>query len=133
MQADLFKDRTAIVTGGARGIGLATATAMSREGMKVAIGDLDGALAAEQAAKLGGEAVGLQLDVTDRDSFANFLDEVEEIFRTFPPAQLGERRNFQGRNLTVLDAVFHVVEHFSMHLGQVILVAKMRAPDHINP
>ncbi len=34
--------RIAIVTGGARGIGLATATAMSREGMKVAIGDLDG-------------------------------------------------------------------------------------------
>jgi NADP-dependent 3-hydroxy acid dehydrogenase YdfG len=66
------------VTGGARGIGLATATAMSREGMKIAIGDLDGDLAAAEAAKLGGEAVGLQLDVTDRGSFASFLDQVEE-------------------------------------------------------
>jgi NADP-dependent 3-hydroxy acid dehydrogenase YdfG len=68
----------AAVTGGARGIGLATATAMSREGMKVAIGDLDGDLAAAEAAKLGGEAVGLPLDVTDRDSFAAFLDQAEE-------------------------------------------------------
>jgi NADP-dependent 3-hydroxy acid dehydrogenase YdfG len=68
----------AAVTGGARGIGLATATAMSREGMKVAIGDLDGELAAAEAAKLGGESVGLPLDVTDRDSFAAFLDRAEE-------------------------------------------------------
>jgi NAD(P)-dependent dehydrogenase (short-subunit alcohol dehydrogenase family) len=68
----------AAVTGGARGIGLATATALTREGMKVAIGDLDGDLAASEASKLGSGAIGLPLDVTDRDSFATFLDQVEE-------------------------------------------------------
>src|SRR5581483_10420233 len=67
----------AAVTGGARGIGLATATALSREGMKVAIGDLDGDLAAAEATKLGGDAVGLPLDVTDRESFETFIDQVE--------------------------------------------------------
>ena len=49
-----------------------------REGAKVAIGDLDKPLAEQAAAELGGETVGLELDVTRRDSFANFLDQVSE-------------------------------------------------------
>jgi NAD(P)-dependent dehydrogenase (short-subunit alcohol dehydrogenase family) len=70
--------RTAAVTGAARGIGRATAQALSRNGMKVALGDLDGALAEEAAAELGGGALGLALDVTDPGSFAAFLDAAEE-------------------------------------------------------
>ena len=66
------------ITGGARGIGKATAAALVREGAKVAIGDLDKPLAEEAAAELGGETIGLELDVTRRDSFANFLDQVSE-------------------------------------------------------
>jgi NADP-dependent 3-hydroxy acid dehydrogenase YdfG len=69
--------RVAAVTGGARGIGLATAHALHRAGMRVAIGDLDGALARSAAAALGEEAVGLDLDVTQRDSFTAFLDDAE--------------------------------------------------------
>ena len=66
------------ITGGARGIGKATAEALAREGAKIAIGDLDKPLADEVASSLGTEAVGLEVDVTDRDSFANFLDQVSE-------------------------------------------------------
>ncbi len=65
------------ITGGARGIGRATATALVRQGARVAIGDLDGPLAEREAAALGGGTLGLPLDVTDRGSFERFLDEVE--------------------------------------------------------
>jgi NADP-dependent 3-hydroxy acid dehydrogenase YdfG len=66
------------ITGGARGIGKATAAALVRRGAKVAIGDLDRELAERTAAELGGETLALELDVTRRDSFAGFLDQVEE-------------------------------------------------------
>ncbi len=35
-------------------------------------------------------------------------------------------REIQGYHRTVLEAVYHVVGHFSMHTGQIIMVAKMR-------
>jgi len=69
--------RTVAITGGARGLGLAMAEAASARGAHVALGDLDAELAAAEAAKLPHNAVGLPLDVTDRDSFKRFLDEVE--------------------------------------------------------
>lgn len=65
------------ITGGARGIGKATARALVAKGCRVAIGDLDAALAERAAAELGGGSVGLALDVSARDSFAHFLDEAE--------------------------------------------------------
>ena len=70
-----LEGKVAAVTGGARGIGRATAHALARAGARVAIGDLDGDLAARSAAEVG--ALGLQLDVSDRESFERFLDEVE--------------------------------------------------------
>jgi NAD(P)-dependent dehydrogenase (short-subunit alcohol dehydrogenase family) len=65
------------ITGGARGIGRATAEQLVREGAKVAIGDLDAELTEQVAGEIGGGTVGLPLDVTDRESFAAFLDGVE--------------------------------------------------------
>jgi NAD(P)-dependent dehydrogenase (short-subunit alcohol dehydrogenase family) len=65
------------ITGGARGIGKATAEALVRKGCRVAIGDLDLELAEQTATALGGGTVALALDVTDRDSFAAFLESAE--------------------------------------------------------
>jgi NAD(P)-dependent dehydrogenase (short-subunit alcohol dehydrogenase family) len=70
------KDRIVAITGAARGIGLATATALQEAGAKVAIGDIDEAVAKEAGERLG--AFALPLDVTDRESFTTFLDKVEE-------------------------------------------------------
>jgi NAD(P)-dependent dehydrogenase (short-subunit alcohol dehydrogenase family) len=65
------------ITGGARGIGKATAEALVRRGARVAIGDVDLALAEQTATGLGGGSVALALDVSDRASFEAFLDEAE--------------------------------------------------------
>ncbi|MGE5409065.1 MAG: SDR family oxidoreductase [Syntrophothermus sp.] len=65
------------ITGGARGIGKATATALIRRGCRIAIGDLDLALAEQTAAALGAGTIALPLDVTDRGSFESFLSEAE--------------------------------------------------------
>jgi NAD(P)-dependent dehydrogenase (short-subunit alcohol dehydrogenase family) len=65
------------ITGGARGIGRATAEACLRKGMSVVIGDIDGNVVATVAAELGPRVVGLPLDVRDPDSFEAFLDQAE--------------------------------------------------------
>jgi NAD(P)-dependent dehydrogenase (short-subunit alcohol dehydrogenase family) len=69
--------RVAVVTGGGRGIGKAIALALTSEGCRVAIGDVDAASAEAAAAELGGDTAGLHVDVTDRPGFTAFLDEVE--------------------------------------------------------
>jgi NAD(P)-dependent dehydrogenase (short-subunit alcohol dehydrogenase family) len=69
---------TAAITGGARGIGRATAQAFVRHGMKVAIGDLDLQAAQQTASELGPGVAAFALDVTDRDSFVAFLDGTEQ-------------------------------------------------------
>ncbi len=69
--------RVVAITGGARGIGRATAAALIAKGARVAIGDIEEQLARTTAEQLGAGTIGLPLDVTDRGSFAAFLDEVE--------------------------------------------------------
>ncbi len=70
--------RVIAITGGARGIGRATAAACVRAGMRVAIGDVDFAVAQRTAAELAHGTIAVALDVCDRASVRHFLDVVEE-------------------------------------------------------
>jgi NAD(P)-dependent dehydrogenase (short-subunit alcohol dehydrogenase family) len=65
------------VTGGGNGIGRAVAESFVRAGARVAIGDIDGAAVQTVAASLGSDALGVQLDVTDPQAFAQFLETAE--------------------------------------------------------
>ncbi len=70
-----LRGKIVVITGGARGIGAATAQALVTHGARVVIGDLDEDLARRTAKELG--AVAMQLDVTDHPGYTAFLDEVE--------------------------------------------------------
>jgi NAD(P)-dependent dehydrogenase (short-subunit alcohol dehydrogenase family) len=69
--------RVVAITGGARGIGRATAAALISQGARVALGDIEASLAERTAQELGSGTIGLPLDVTSRASFDQFLTEVE--------------------------------------------------------
>ena len=56
------------------------------------------------------------------------LDDVDAVLASLSAADLLTTRTIQGRELSVLEAVYHVVEHFSLHLGQIIFIAKLHAP-----
>ncbi|MAM63381.1 L-iditol 2-dehydrogenase [Maritimibacter sp. UBA3975] len=60
--------KTALITGSARGIGLAFAGAYVREGARVALADIDFARAKEAAGEIGGAAFAVEMDVTDQGS-----------------------------------------------------------------
>lgn len=53
------------------------------------------------------------------------LNEVDDTLASLDPSLLLEQRKIQGCDVVVLEAIFHVVEHFSMHTGQIILLTKM--------
>lgn len=68
----------ALVTGGARGIGLSIAQRLVREGARVVIADLDGESAVRAAREIGSGAQGFALDVTEFDEYLRVVTEVEE-------------------------------------------------------
>jgi 3-oxoacyl-[acyl-carrier protein] reductase len=75
-----FKDRVALVTGGARGIGAATAQLLAKEGAKVAVSDLDVGSAREVADPIAGIAIAC--DVSDRTQVEAMVERtVKELGR----------------------------------------------------
>lgn len=65
-----------------------------------------------------------------KDALMERLDDVlleaDSVLGGLSPAVLLEERTLQGRRVNVFEAIYHVVEHFSMHTGQIIYVTKLR-------
>jgi len=59
------------------------------------------------------------------------ISEVDEVLARVDAATLSERRQIRDMNVTGLEAIFHAVEHFSMHTGQIILLTKLRTGEDL--
>lgn len=55
------------------------------------------------------------------------VQEADAVIAAVRGTALGQRRLIQGREVTVLEAIYHVVEHFSTHVGQIAMIAKQRS------
>ena len=75
----MSKDQTAVVVGGASGIGWASAQALAAEGYRVAIADRNGEGAAARAAELGDPHLAAEVDVVDETSVATLFDSVGPV------------------------------------------------------
>ena len=49
----------------------------------------------------------------------------EDVILNLNPARYSETKMIQGNSTSVFEAIYHVVEHFSMHTGQILLMTKM--------
>jgi len=79
----ILKDKVAIITGGGGGIGRATALALSKEGARITVADIDLAKSKEVAAEIkekGGEAIGVKVDVTDSEDIARMVEVTQGNF-----------------------------------------------------
>ena len=97
--------KVAVVTGGASGIGLATATRLVDAGASVAVVDLDGAAAERAASALGG--IGLQADVGRSESWPGIVDAVTAHFGGIDLAHLNAGVTTGEADITkVTDAIY---------------------------
>ena len=65
------------------------------------------------------------------DDLEQILREADNVLAGLTAKDLERSLVIQGRETTVLSAVYHVVEHFAMHTGQIILMTKLHAPGAI--
>ena len=80
---------------------------------------------AEFAARDGPEAAVLL------ETLESAVRDADAVLAGLSEADLLRSCTIQGRETTVLAAIYHVVEHFAMHTGQIVLITKGRAPDSI--
>ena len=136
--------RSALITGGARGIGLATAQALTARGARVALVDRDADELKSAAARLGPQALAIPADVTDQQAIEAAVTQAAEQFggidlllanagiapmpataRTMQPAEF--ERVVEVNLLGVYRTVHAGLERVIERRGQVILVSSVYA------
>ena len=93
-----MKNQVAVVTGGAQGIGLAVAIALSEKGVKVASWDVDQANA-DAMASLGNDSIAVKCDITDPDMVESAYGETRNTLGL--PSILVNSAGIAGPNMTV--------------------------------
>jgi len=65
------------------------------------------------------------------ENLESAVRDADPVIARLSPQDLLRSITIQGRETTVLAAIYHVVEHFAMHTGQIVLLTKQRAPEVI--
>jgi len=65
------------------------------------------------------------------ESLERTLEEVDRVLSGLSSQALAETRVIQGMEVTILEAIYHVVEHFSTHTGQIIYLSKLRTGEDL--
>jgi uncharacterized damage-inducible protein DinB len=74
-----------------------------------------------------------QIPATDlKARLRETVQRAEDVLKAVSERDLLSRRQIQGYDVTVLEAIYHVVEHFGMHTGQIILLSKARVGRELN-
>jgi len=122
-----FGGRIAIVTGGARGIGLAAATRLAAGGARVVIADIDGAEAERAADAIAGEVRGLSLDVTNPQQWQGLVEKVTAEWGGV--SILVNNAGVAGQNATVWELSFEEWQRvIAIDLSGVFLGCKTVVP-----
>lgn len=105
-----FNGQVALVTGAAKGMGLATTRMFAKSGAAVVLADLDGGLAAREAKRIvteGGKAIGIGCDVADEAQVASMIDRTVAQF-----GRLDMAFNNAGIQVPASDAADETIENF---------------------
>jgi 3-oxoacyl-[acyl-carrier protein] reductase len=112
---DLVKGKTAVVTGGAQGIGLSIAKKLVSEGARVVLGDLDLEAAQRAAQEIGGSevAIAVRCDVTDADEVGALLEVAVDTYDSLDILvnNAGITRDATMRNMTPEDFDLVIAVH----------------------
>src|SRR5215208_2817454 len=110
-----FKGQVALVTGAAKGMGLATARMFADSGASVVLADIDGDLAAKEAERIvreGGTAIGIACDVADEAQVAAMVDRAVAEY-----GRLDMAFNNAGIQVPPSDAAYEPIENFERVTG----------------
>ena len=105
-----FKGQVALVTGSAKGMGLATARMFAESGASVVLADLDGDLAGKEAERIVRDrstAIGIACDVADEAQVAAMVDRTVAEY-----GRLDMAFNNAGIQVPPSDAADEPIEHF---------------------
>ena len=121
--------RVAVITGGASGIGAATAKKFIEHGAKVVLGDIQEAPLAEFVASLGDNAIGRRCDVTSEDDVEALVEAAVQTFGKIDvmfnnagivgaigPLETTPREEWQFSLDILLNGVFYGMKHASKHM-----------------